>query len=66
MGAVTRLLTYRQVAARYGVTTRTVRTWAAKGAVSTTRTPGGRPRVVEVEEGGSVGGQVLPDEDVDA
>lgn len=42
-----RLLTDREVATRYGVTERTVRTWREKGALTTVRTPGGRPRTVD-------------------
>lgn len=45
------LLTYREVAAHYRVSERTVRHWAQKGAVEIIRTPGGSPRVVLPSEG---------------
>lgn len=61
MGAL-RLLTYRQIAARYQVTERTVRNWAAKGAISTTQTPGGRPRVIIAEECGNIGNNTIEDD----
>lgn len=57
------LRTYAEVARTYGVTTRTVRTWASKGAIHVERTPGGRPRVrVDAEEGGSLGHNRLDDD----
>ena len=40
-----RLMTFRQVAAFYAVTPRTVRNWAEKGAIPVVRTPTGQPRV---------------------
>lgn len=40
-----KLLTYQQVSEFYNVTTRTVRTWADKGAITVVRTPSGQPRV---------------------
>lgn len=57
------LRTYAEVARTYGVTTRTVRTWASKGAIDVVRTPGGRPRVrVDTEVSGSPGDNPLPPE----
>lgn len=51
------LMTYREVASLYRVTPRTVRTWAAKGAITVTRTPSGRPRALVIEEESGSSGQ---------
>ena len=40
-----KLYTYKQAAAAWAVTERTVRRWADKGAIDVVRTPSGRPRV---------------------
>lgn len=40
-----KLLTMKQVAIFYGVTPRTVRNWAEKGAITVVRTPTGQPRI---------------------
>jgi len=64
---MTREMTQKEYAAMERVTTRTVRTWIAKGAVQVRRTPGGRVRVLIIgaeqlqkrkneEERGSSGG----------
>lgn len=63
MGAVRQLLTYREAAAFYRVSERTMRWWVQKGAVEVVRTPGGRPRVVA--EGGSSGSNTIAEQDQD-
>lgn len=44
------LLRYADVAERFGVSTRTVQRWAAKGAFATQRTVGGHTRIVDNED----------------
>ena len=57
-----KLLTYKQTADLYGVTPRTVRRWAEKGAVVVTKTPGGRPRVIEADTSGQTGNNRIAEE----